>query len=94
MIRCSRCNLPETHESIAFNEEGVCNICQNQDLREEIDWGERKKDLDKLINEYKGKYDYDCLIPFSGGKDSTWTIITLLKNITSSLWLFGMITGL
>ena len=80
MIRCSRCNLPETHESIAFNEEGVCNICQNQDLREEIDWAERKKDLDKLINEYKGNYDYDCLIPFSGGKDSTWTVYYLVKE--------------
>ena len=80
MIRCSRCNLPENHESIAFNEEGVCNICQNQDLREEIDWGERKKDLDKLINEYKGNYDYDCLIPFSGGKDSTWTVYYLVKE--------------
>ena len=36
-------------------------------------------ELDDLINQYKGKYRYDCLIPFSGGKDSTWTLYYLMN---------------
>ena len=28
-------------------------------------------ELKKMVENYRGKYDYDCIIPFSGGKDST-----------------------
>ena len=36
--------------------------------KNEIDWKKRSDLLDELINIYKGKYDYDCIVPFSGGK--------------------------
>ena len=36
--------------------------------------------LDALIEEYRGKHDYDCIVPFSGGKDSTWTLYYLVKE--------------
>lgn len=79
--RCKKCLLPETHESIIFDEEGICNICrQNEYKKERIDWTKQKKELDELIETYRGKGDYDCLIPFSGGKDSTWTVYYLMKT--------------
>jgi len=79
--RCSRCVLPETHETIVFDEDGVCNICRQQDFkRETIDWAARKEDLDHLIDAYRGRYDYDCLVPFSGGKDSTFTLYYLVTE--------------
>lgn len=81
MKRCTKCNLPETHETIIFDAQGVCNICNQQDFKKDsIDWGQRKNDLDALIEEYRGRYDYDCLVPFSGGKDSTWTLNYLVKE--------------
>lgn len=40
----------------------------------------KKNDLDELIKNYRGKYDYDCIVPFSGGKDSTWTLFYLVKE--------------
>ncbi len=81
MKRCTKCNLPETHETIIFDAQGVCNICNQQDFKKDsIDWGQRKKDLDALVEEYRGKYDYDCIVPFSGGKDSTWTLNYLVKE--------------
>lgn len=33
-----------------------------------------------IIENYRGKYDYDCIIPFSGGKDSTFTVYYLVKE--------------
>ena len=43
--------------------------------------GQKKKaELDDLIKNYRGKYDYDCIVPFSGGKDSTWTLYYLIKE--------------
>lgn len=78
--RCVKCTNPETFETIEFDEYGVCNICRNSEFRnEKIDWTARKKDLDELVEKYRGKYDYDCLVPFSGGKDSTFTLWYLVK---------------
>lgn len=78
--RCARCLLPETYETIEFDEEGICNICRSAEHKQKaIDWGERRKQLNALIEKYRGKYDYDCIVPFSGGKDSTfqlWFLVT------------------
>jgi N-acetyl sugar amidotransferase len=81
MKRCTKCGLPETYETIEFDEHGVCNICRQQQFKQgKIDWDARKTMLDSLVSEYRGKYDYDCLIPFSGGKDSTFTLHYLVKE--------------
>ncbi|MDG2297232.1 MAG: N-acetyl sugar amidotransferase [Gammaproteobacteria bacterium] len=78
--RCTRCLLPETHETITFGQHGVCNICSQQEQKHIIEWGQNKSNLDELIESYRGKYDYDCIVPFSGGKDSTWTLYYLVKE--------------
>jgi len=79
--RCSRCGLPETYETIEFDQYGVCNICRQQEFkRDKIDWQERKRLFEALIEEFRGKYDYDCIVPFSGGKDSTFTLYHLVKE--------------
>jgi N-acetyl sugar amidotransferase len=81
MKRCVRCGLPETHETISFDAAGVCNICRQQEFkRDKVDWAANKLTLDSLVQEYRGKYDYDCIVPFSGGKDSTWTLYYLVKE--------------
>lgn len=79
--RCKKCLLPETHESITFDDQGVCSICRQVEFKEgKIDWAKRKEDLTELIESYRGKHDYDCIVPFSGGKDSTWTLYYLMKE--------------
>ncbi|WP_028314131.1 N-acetyl sugar amidotransferase [Desulfatibacillum aliphaticivorans] len=79
--RCSRCVLPETHETIVFDGEGVCNVCRGHEYKQQsIDWDEKKKELDALVDQYRDRYDYDCIVPYSGGKDSTWTLYYLVKE--------------
>lgn len=81
MKHCTRCGLPETYETIEFDVDGVCNICRQQDYKQgKVDWGDRKRMLDELISEYRGKFDYDCIVPFSGGKDSTYTLYYLVNE--------------
>jgi len=81
MKYCSRCLLPETHETIEFDERGVCNICRNHEFKKEkIDWGQKKEDFLNILEEYRGKYSYDCIVPYSGGKDSTYTLYKLVKE--------------
>ena len=78
---CTRCGLPETYETIEFDEGGVCNICRQKEFRDgKINWEARKEQLNLLIEKYRGKYEYDCIVPFSGGKDSTFTLHYLVKE--------------
>lgn len=80
--RCTRCTLPETHETIVFDEDGVCNICRQHEFKKtKIDWNQRSKDLVTLIDQFRGKSDYDCILPFSGGKDSTFTLWYVVKEL-------------
>lgn len=79
--RCTKCLTPETHESITFDEQGVCSVCRQVEYKDgKIDWAQKKIELTELIESHRGKYDYDCIIPFSGGKDSTWTLYYLMKE--------------
>ena len=50
------------------------------DIKNDINWTQRLNELDDLVKRYKGINRYDCLIPFSGGKDSTWTLYYLMKR--------------
>jgi N-acetyl sugar amidotransferase len=73
--------MPETSESLTFDEQGVCSVCRQIEYKEtSVNWTERGQDFDALIERVRGKHDYDCIVPFSGGKDSTYTLWYLVKE--------------
>jgi N-acetyl sugar amidotransferase len=80
--KCGNCLLPETYETLVIDQDGKsCNMCRTSEFKQTgIDWEKRKKMLDNVIEKYRGKYDYDCIVPFSGGKDSTYTLYYLMKE--------------
>lgn len=79
--RCTRCLLLETHDTIVFDDEGVCNICrQIEHKQQKIDWVARERELRAVLDEYRGKHAYDCIVPFSGGKDSTFTLYAVVAR--------------
>ena len=80
MKYCTRCVLPETHETIIFDENGVCNVCLNNEIKNNISWDKKLVEFKDLIEQYKGHSEYDCIVPFSGGKDSTFTLYKLVKD--------------
>ena len=77
---CSSCVIPETSETLIFDKNNKCSVCTQIVEKREIDWKKRDADLDLLISQYKNKYEYDCIIPFSGGKDSTFTLWYLVTQ--------------
>jgi len=82
MKTCTQCCLPETQDSIRFDLNGVCTVCnQIKVKKEKIDWNKRMEMLQALCDRFRGKYAYDCLIPFSGGKDSTYTLWYLVEKM-------------
>lgn len=78
---CVRCCMPETQEGIRFDRFGICKACQSSEQKIHINWVEREKALSNILNEAKKKAgdNYDCIIPISGGKDSTFQLHVLTK---------------
>ena len=79
---CNECIMPNSRPRIVFNEKGICNACLHSKKKEKINWNERKLEFLELAN--KIKFDtkknnrlYDCVVPWSGGKDSTSIAIKL-----------------
>ena len=77
---CNKCVTPETAETNIFGKDGVCSVCNQIDTKSKINWEERYKDLDNIIRNYKDKFEYDCIVPFSGGKDSTFALWYLKRK--------------
>ena len=93
--RCTRCVLPETMPFITFDEEGVCNYCRTY---QPIEF----RGIDQLravLAPYRSQNgEPDCLITFSGGRDSSYTV-HLLKtelgmNPITYTYDWGMVTDL
>ena len=77
---CKSCILPNTRPNLYINAEGICNACLSHSKKNKVNWEVRRKNFLKIIKKTKLKNaKYDCLIPVSGGKDSTWQVITALK---------------
>lgn len=82
MRYCTKCILPESHESISFDANGVCNICRQAAVKHtQIDWGARKTMLKNIVDRYRGSGEYDCIVPFSGGKDSTFQLWYVVREL-------------
>ena len=87
MKRCIRCVLPETFPSISFDENGLCNYCRSFRGIESLETSKAKyrKRFEKLLGERRKSGGYDCLMAFSGGKDSTYTLIVLREMYDLSI---------
>ncbi|MCX8045007.1 MAG: N-acetyl sugar amidotransferase [Desulfobacterota bacterium] len=81
MRYCTRCVIPETRPHITFDHEGVCNACRSHEMKKNIDWISRKEAFKDVVHTaQRHSTGYDCVIPVSGGKDSTWQVVTCLEH--------------
>lgn len=72
VVYCKKCLMPNSRPRIVFDNEGVCNACRNAEIKQEINWEERNKEFFRLVEPYRSKDgSWDCVVPWSGGKDSS-----------------------
>ena len=76
--------MPNTRPRIVFDEGGVCNACRNAEEKERTDWEARRQEFMDFVEPYRSKDgSWDCVVAWSGGKDSS-SIAYKLK------FMFGM----
>lgn len=97
--RCTKCILPATFPFIAFDNQGVCNFCNN--YKKIYTGQENVADFKKTAESFKQKYKrsrYDCLVPFSGGRDSSYGLHLIVKELglrpVTFTYDWGMVTDL
>ncbi len=93
--RCSKCILPETMPFIRFDANGVCNYCANYRVRNvprDLD------ELEALIQPYRRTDGLECIIPFSGGRDSSFALHVAARELglrcVTYTYDWGMVTDL
>lgn len=74
MNRCCTCVMPDTRPDTPFID-GECAACVSYRRRPSIDWDARRAALVALLE----RHDRRCIVPSSGGKDSTYQVMTLLE---------------
>jgi len=80
MRYCRSCVLPDTRPNLVLDETGVCNACRTHGARRDIDWTARERAFLGLVAQAAARPSgYDCLVPVSGGKDSTWQVVKCLE---------------
>jgi glucosamine--fructose-6-phosphate aminotransferase (isomerizing) len=95
MRRCTRCILPETMTYIRFDDAGVCNYCHNykpRNLPKPVD------QLFNLVEPFRRTKGDDCVVPFSGGRDSCYGLHLIVKELkmkpVTYTYDWGMVTDL
>jgi len=94
--RCTKCILPETMPYISFDSNGVCNYCHHYKPRNNP---KPKEELFNLVENYRRKDGYnDCLVPFSGGRDSCYALHIIVNELKMKpiayTYDWGMVTDL
>jgi len=79
---CTRCILPETFPGITFDEEGVCSACRSAAStdRRAAQRARFRGKFESLVDRVRGAHQYDCLMSYSGGKDSSYTLKLLVQD--------------
>jgi N-acetyl sugar amidotransferase len=79
MTLCTLCIYPDTRPDAHFVD-GVCSGCRAYAERAKVNWALRRAELLQILADAKAKHaPYDCVVPVSGGKDSTYQVLTLLE---------------
>lgn len=76
---CTSCILPTTKPDLAFDASGKCQACINYQERPLIDWEARKSDFISILDAARNSKTsaWDCIVPVSGGKDSTYQVLKI-----------------
>lgn len=67
---CKKCTMSNQRPRITFDQNGICSACNYAEIKDNIDWQQREKELIALCEKFRSKDgSYDVIVPCSGGKD-------------------------
>ena len=64
-----------------FDKDGLCAACLSYKNRKSVDWEQRQSEFISMVKEVnkESESEWDCIVPVSGGKDSTAQVLKMLE---------------
>lgn len=94
---CVNCGLPSNYPDVSFNDEGVCDTCTSFESYKEkaSKYFKSKEEFVEIFEKAKpyNTADYDCLMLLSGGKDSTYVLYQLVRELGLKVLVFSFDNG-
>jgi len=82
--RCSSCILPTHLPRMDVDQHGKCRYCREAERSRTPGTAMHKEQarsqFKAIVKRWKGKGKYDCLVPFSGGKESSYLLWALVHQ--------------
>jgi glucosamine--fructose-6-phosphate aminotransferase (isomerizing) len=81
MVRCKNCIIPDSFPGISYVD-GLCSFCResnDSDSHRQSSLRGKEKLREVLKSKESGKYD--CLVPTSGGKDSSFILLYVVEEL-------------
>ena len=102
---CRNCILPDGFLGLQLDSKGLCNYCRNPNHKN-VNWSkvqinetqkaEMRKDWNKVIEKLQNTHKkdrYDCVLGYSGGKDSTALLDYLVNELKLRVLAITINTG-
>lgn len=93
--RCTRCVLSRNFPRIKFDEDGVCNYCRqkNSVINPDDVIADARNTIAELFQQRQPDNEYDAIVCYSGGKDSTYTLQLAVEKYELKVLAFTLDNG-
>lgn len=93
-VHCVRCVLPASFPNIRFDSEGLCNYCARPEATQQQEFDQRqRREFEEVVRANKGRFAYDALCCYSGGKDSTYMLKMMVQDLGLNVLAFTLDNG-
>src|SRR5271168_22061 len=93
-VICAECVLPATFPNIQFDDRGVCSYCRQEEPAQQRKFDERHRaEFERIVETSRGKHPYDALCCYSGGKDSTYMLKMMVRQMGLKVLAFTLDNG-
>jgi N-acetyl sugar amidotransferase len=81
--QCKRCLYTTDHPlGLILDDDGICSGCRIHEEKDRLNWVDRWRDLEKLVEPYRSKVgNYDCIVPVSGARDSYFILDIVVRRL-------------
>lgn len=73
--------MPDSYPNVTIDSEGICTLCRIHDASPRLMKPAAGKDALLRVLTSQASGEYDCVVPLSGGKDSTYALLYVVREL-------------
>jgi tRNA(Ile)-lysidine synthase TilS/MesJ len=77
---CTKCILPANYVGLKLDESGLCNFCREEKEQQFLGKEKLIERVNNILSNHPER-KYDCVVGFSGGRDSTYLLYFIVHEL-------------